>query len=435
MSRTLQESADNGVSQALHRLYDKAVIVVYILLMTVNFLGELAGFPRMFKAAGIVVVAYAVVRFIIVFDKDNARYAGEYFAIIAIPIVLVLTVSLLLWLGRLETLANMMDASQRLLVQFINIFLAVAVIYLFKGAAMRYTLYAMSIAYGYIIFRAISNYGISGFIKSLIIFATSLGIRTEGAMAQLEVHDMTFAFGFFVVYYFQAGKKEPRRWLCRILSSVCFILGYKRIAIFGVVIALMYSFYFRRIRASEKEHALRRFSIGLFLFCYAYLFMTRYDLMTKAMNLLGINMMGRSGLYDFVNQYYDISPTFLGYGFNYMRSFLVALRAAGDSPFATASIHNEIVRQFLELGFWGYLMWSGYELLIRPRWMLNRHGLSSAKMYMLCTLYIFITYLTDNTMYYYHTAFVYRLIPLICAQMYHDEQDAGIAPIIKRSTE
>ena len=51
-------------------------------------------------------------------------------------------------------------------------------------------------------------------------------------------------------------------------------------------------------------------------------------------------------------------------------------------------------------------------------------------MYMLCSIYIYITYMTDNTMYYYHTAFAYRLVPLVCAQIGHDRADAQVQTLI-----
>ena len=396
---------------------DKCLVPIYIMLMTVNFLGDLAGFPRMLKFAGVGVFAIAVLRFLIVFDVEKIKNMGNYLAIITIPVVIVLSFSIFVWLFNFVSFADMLSAAERLLVQSINIVVVLGVLYLFGHHAARYTLYAMSLAYGYIVFRAISRFGVSGFVSDLLVFVRSFGVQAHGAMKALEVHDMTFAFGFFVVYYFVAPKEEPRRWLCRILAVVCFILGYKRIAILGVGAALLYHWYYKG--KANKTKALLHLGILMFVGCYVYIIISRYAIITTVMNEFGIAMLGRDRLYAFMEPYYDLSIAFPGYGFNFVRTFLGGLQELGISEFETASLHNEIVRQYIECGFWGYLIWSYYELKIRPQWMGQKHGCETMHMYMLCSIFIFATYLTDNTMYYYHTAFIYRLVPLIVAEDYH----------------
>ncbi|MDO4548403.1 MAG: O-antigen ligase family protein, partial [Clostridia bacterium] len=403
----------------------------YIVLMTLNFLGELRGFPRMLKGAGMVVVAIALVHFIITFDRERARYQGEYFAIITIPVILVLTASLLIWIINLSPLSEITNGVSKLLVQSINIFVVIATLYLYRRDGLRYTLYGMSIAYFIIIIKAFGVYGPSAFLSSFIYFVTSLG-DASGAMRYLEVHDLTFAFGFFVIYYMLAPKDEPKRRLGLTLALAGFLLGYKRIAMMSVALAIVYNFYINRVKPEKQRKSIMRFGVFMLIFSFAYLYIIRYGIFDWFTETFNIDTMSRTGLYHFISDYYEITPNFVGYGIDYVYYLLTDLKDAGiDGISGITAIHNDLLRQFIEIGFWGYLAWTLYELVIHPKWLMDRHGFNSAKVYVLMTIYIYFTYLTDNTMYYYHSAFIYRLIPLACAQTYQDQADAAARNVLK----
>ena len=63
--------------------------------------------------------------------------------------------------------------------------------------------------------------------------------------------------------------------------------------------------------------------------------------------------------------------------------------------------------------------------------MLNHWGEKVAMLFFLCELYIFITYTTDNTLYYYYSSLVLRLMPMGYAFHKRTEQDIKLWPWVK----
>ncbi|MDD3333910.1 MAG: O-antigen ligase family protein [Eubacteriales bacterium] len=402
----------------------------YIVLMTLNFLGDLRGFPRMLKGTGIVFCVMAFFHFLINYDIKNTRYLLEFFMMLTLSVVLVISISLMIWIYDMASLEYILAGSDKVLIQAINIFAVIGGLYILKRATLRYTLYSMSLAYFVIFLKMIATYGIGGFISSFIYFLTSLG-DASGAMRYMEVHDLTFAFGSYVIFYIAAPKDEPRRKLCIFLSLLGFFMGFKRIGLIGVILALAYHFYISHRKPNKRNKAMIRFCVGFIIVCWAYLFTIKYGLFDWFTETFNIDTMSRTGLYHFISDYYELTPTYRGNGLNYLYTLLVSLKDAGiDGISGITAIHNDLLRQYIELGFWGYFLWLLYELYVRPRWLLERHGFFAAEMYVLLSIYMFFTYFTDNTIYYYHSAFIYRLVPLACAQYFHQQNDDKLQAVL-----
>ena len=52
-----------------------------------------------------------------------------------------------------------------------------------------------------IVVYSLKLYGVSVFLSGLILFIKTGGIETTPAIKTLEVHDLTFAFGLYIIYY------------------------------------------------------------------------------------------------------------------------------------------------------------------------------------------------------------------------------------------
>jgi hypothetical protein len=65
-----------------------------------------------------------------------------------------------------------------------------------------------------------------------------------------------------------------------------------------------------------------------------------------------------------------------------------------------ASVHNDFLQHFIDLGFWGYIIWIISMTLIRV-WYFGRKGnVENAIITFILTLYLIIVSTTDNTMNY-----------------------------------
>ena len=65
-----------------------------------------------------------------------------------------------------------------------------------------------------------------------------------------------------------------------------------------------------------------------------------------------------------------------------------------------ASVHNDFLQHFIDLGFWGYIIWLASMTLLRV-WYFGRKGnVDNAIITFILTLYLIIVSSTDNTMNY-----------------------------------
>ena len=119
--------------------------------------------------------------------------------------------------------------------------------------------------------------------------------------------------------------------------------------------------------------------------------MDAFELLEKA----GINTSGRVGIYNAVDDFYEFSPEFLGNGIGFLTYQLNTFM-----DIDVASIHNDFLQHFIDLGFWGYMIWLVSMTLVRV-WYFGRKGnVDNAIITFILTIYLVIVSSTDNTMNY-----------------------------------
>ena len=114
---------------------------------------------------------------------------------------------------------------------------------------------------------------------------------------------------------------------------------------------------------------------------------------------------GRDMLYRYVALKYEISPAFMGRGLGFSSEpwDLTGLIGPEWRGVHQDAYHNEFVRMYVEVGFFGYIAWFIFYLPVRVNY-LWKHGGQRAGVLALCySIYCMITYATDNTLYYYYT--------------------------------
>ena len=78
-------------------------------------------------------------------------------------------------------------------------------------------------------------------------------------------------------------------------------------------------------------------------------------------------------------------------------------------------MHNDIVTMYIELGFWGFAFWIWYSWNGRIVWCQKEFGMQTALLLLYETIYSFITYATDNTVFYCYINTVFMLLPIAMA--------------------
>ena len=136
------------------------------------------------------------------------------------------------------------------------------------------------------------------------------------------------------------------------------------------------------------------FTIVVILLLIGYIALIKMDAF-EFLEKVGINTSGRVEIYNAVDKFYEFNPGFLGNGIGFLTYQFNTFMKVG-----VASVHNDFLQHFIDLGFWGYIIWLVSMTLVRVCYF-GRHGnVDNAIITFILILYLIIVSTTDNTMNY-----------------------------------
>ncbi len=365
------------------------------------------------KAIVLGTIACAFLKFLITADFAKLKKAVGYFPIFLLLIAVYSLISMYIWITDFSQAASISRAGQKILFQTITIIYSVFMCYLFEARAINYLFFSMCATNTAIMLLEVPKYGIRESITSVVTCIITFG-NAEGFVRALEIHDITFLFGQFFIYYMMFAPKsstpEKRLRRCGIGLSVFFMLvGLKRSTLPAVLLVCV---YVKLLRMTKKPARLiLATGIGLFLFFYFYLYLTRSGILVAFLESLGIDMMGRDVLWSLPNKYYELSPFWKGLGFESVTDLVNMWHSEGLIN-RTYPLHNDILRIFIELGALGFTLWAGINYILYPAYWMMRYDPETGMLYMAILSYMTVTYLTDNTAFYFWSCIGLRLIPM-----------------------
>ena len=365
------------------------------------------------KAIALGTIVCAFLNFLIAADFANLKKALGYFPIFLLLIAVYVLISMYIWVTDFSQASSIGRAGQKILFQTITIIYAVFMCYLFEGKAVNYLFFGICTANAAIMLLEMPKYGFVESINSVVTCIITFG-EAEGFVRALEIHDITFLFGQFLIYYLMfapnSTTEEKRMKRCGVVFSVFFLLvGLKRATLPAVLLVCVYVKLLRLLRKPRKF--IMATGIGLFLFLYLYLYLTRSGILIAFLQSLGINMMGRDVLWSLPNDYYELSPFWKGLGFEGVTDLVNMWYQEGLINRAYP-LHNDILKIFIELGALGFTLWAGINYIVYPDYWMKKHNTETGLLYMAILAYMTVTYLTDNTAFYFWSCIGMRLIPM-----------------------
>ena len=365
------------------------------------------------KAIVLGAIVCAFLYFLVSADFGKLRKAMSFFPIFLIPIAVYTVVSMYIWVTDFSQVASIGRAWEKILFQTITIIYAVFMCYLLEERAANYLFFSMCAVNTAIMLLEMPKYGIAESISSVVTCIVTFG-EAEGFVRALEIHDITFLFGQFFVYYMmfapKSSKSEKRIRRCGIFLSLFFILlGLKRGTLPAVLIVCIYVKVLRLFKKPEK--LIMATGISMALFFYFYLYLTRSGLLVTFLESHGVDMMGRDVLWSLPNKYYELSPFWKGLGFESVTELVNQWYQEGLINRAYP-LHNDILKIFIELGAPGFTLWAIINYVMFPAYWMKRHDTQTGMLYMAILLYMTATYLTDNTAFYFWCSIGLRLIPI-----------------------
>ena len=365
------------------------------------------------KAIALGTIVCAFLNFLVAADFAKLKKAMGFFPIFLLLIAVYSLISMYIWVTDFSQSSSISRAGQKILFQTITIIYAVFMCYLFEEKAVHYLFFSLCTANAAIMLLEMPKYGFMESVASVVTCIVTFG-RAEGFVRALEIHDITFLFGQFFIYYmmFAPGgtkaEKRMKRWGV-ILSAFFMLVGLKRSTLPAVLLVCVYVKLLRLLRKPRK--IILATGIGLFLFFYLYLYLTRSGILVAFLESLGIDMMGRDVLWSLPNDYYRLSPLWKGLGFEGVTDLVNMWYREGLINRAYP-LHNDILKIFIELGALGFTLWAGINYIVYPDYWMKKHNTETGLLYMAILAYMTVTYLTDNTAFYFWSSIGLKLIPM-----------------------
>lgn len=250
-------------------------------------------------------------------------------------------------------------------------------------------------------------YGLAGFLHFIEL--------TDSAPAghrPLEVHEVTFILGFLFVYFIL--KKGLKLDVKLVITALYVFLGYKRILLFGMVMAIILFYVLRR--KEKKLRISKIIAVTLLVLCALWVVFTSSDWYLIFSYLLGVELNGRELLMARVRDLYDLSVTYIGHGVGYSHARLVEI-VRSDASANVSALHNDVLKYYIDLGFIPTVIFFVNMLYLN----LCRFGKNNEMFglkYIIMLAFLIICWLTDNLASYPNFLFAFNaiILSLVCEE-------------------
>lgn len=297
--------------------------------------------------------------------------------------------------------------------------------YIFKKNTLKYFLYAIFIHYIIVLLFQLINLGPSEFFQGSLSL-----IMNKGLINPFETNsDLVLALGLLLIYYndnFIKKKTNERTYGLSIL--VLILLGGKRIEVLAIGAIVLASFVTQLMIEKKRNRMQFIISIVIAVLLYFFVFLVVSGMMSVFVYSYGINTMGRIKMWEYIAQFAEFSPTYMGKGHSFSNLTLEVERIWTWNGH-TYGLHSDVLKVYFDLGFVMFSFWIIYNLFYLPRKIRNLFGYRIGNLFWFLTAYLFVLYVTDNCINYYATQMMYVFIILksielereyaLCARMQH----------------
>ena len=321
------------------------------------------------------------------------RKLGDYCIwVIALPAAIILVFSLTVQIFQ-SLSSDYVVRSATLCVRWVlYCLLGLRTVYVFKEKSADMLLYSCLVSYiPSIIVYFIQNGFVAGFVT---LFS---GEAHNGSIA-LEVHRVTYVFGFLSVYYLYQWLINKQKNFPRMLTSVAMLmLGVKRVANFALVIGLI---LILTVKLIKKEKTKYRFSCMVatsfiavsLLFVYA----VKSGQLQNVFGRVGIEDNFRFNFWNHISPEYEFSPTFIGNGLSYAQRFMWHEWSNIKDLGAVTNLHNDVLCYYIGLGFFGFCLFFGMFFIGQVVLMKKWFSVNSAAFVLIMSVFYFIIMTTAN---------------------------------------
>ncbi len=388
-----------------NKIFEKAKVFYFMVVATMMyyFLNEYIdlGLHVTFRHAFALVLAFsAICMFLYKPDISRGVTAFKDACVYSIPLAVTTIVSLFIWfMGTADVgVISRGLSSSFIYTNMLSFALgSAALLYVFGNRGVWYNLIAILAANLLMIVTIIAQNGIAAFFSEFVTLLVTFANVTGEVVVQAEIHELAFCLGAYLIYMLFKPKKSSAYFILLFLTVFCFLAALKRIAIIAIVIALIFGYLLKLVARFVPKTANR---LVIFLSICVIALLVGYVALIKAdtfalLEQAGINTSGRVEIYNAVDKFYEFHPGFLGNGIGFLTYQLNEFMSVG-----VGAVHNDFLQHFIDLGFWGYIIWLVSMILIRVCYFGRKGNVENAILTFMLCLYLVVVSSTDNTMNY-----------------------------------
>lgn len=392
-------------------LYIALATAMFFLQDTYFLIGEVAFSLK--NPCAVAILFLALLHVITTARLGRLIVLARHTAVQIFPFVIPFLFSAVLWVISGADSITIANGVGMILPQLLSVCVAAATLYLFGGRGIWYCLGSMCAANFLRVIIVILEGGLDEFLREFGALLLSFSAENGPLMLQLEINDLTFAFGPLLLYLLLNRKEVSHFLFWFVITALLFLIGLKRIAVAALILGTAMALLLRKLPEKAARQTALCAAIGMMAVSFLYIAGIRSGLFLYLEKRLQINTMGRVEMFTNLEPYYDISFTYLGKGTGFERFADWASGKVYDVPQRTImQIHNDFLRMYLNIGFIGYWVWLWSFFIVRLRYWFRQGGKRSGCLFFGICVYCFVLYATDNTVYYPYTLIACSLVPM-----------------------
>lgn len=270
---------------------------------------------------------------------------------------------------------------------FGNIFVILVVAsiaYLFEKSAVDIVCNGLIINYIVRIILGVGKIGFSGLLQHILD-----PLNTYKSI--FEAHHIGFSLCLFLIYYIMHDFKYNK-----VKIFILVIIEYlimKRIVFVGIALVIVLFIVLNVLLRAVSNLKYKICFVLLFIGAWAYLILSSNSLFQIIMQDAGI--FNRYLLVNALKEYYEYSPYFLGQGYGFVSIIIPSQDIGGVT--GVAALHNDVLKDYIELGFWGFSIAYFYFFAWLPIKIFGNKKKKTIGTVLFLLAYMLVTLMTDNT--------------------------------------
>lgn len=264
--------------------------------------------------------------------------------------------------------------------------------YLLKEKNFKYMKCSLAMIFIATLVYQLFNLGIVEFFKGIL----SVFTKQEIVNPLETCYDAVFSFGLLLIYMVNGKYFGNKAKLSKIiLFSIFIILCGKRSLYLAIGVLIVFSIMSIWIPKQKIHYIENVASIIMVAGYYMLVALLKNGVFSLILNHKGINTMGRIKMWDFITDYFEFSPLYIGRGYNFA-SLTVLENKVLTYKGNVYAWHGVVFSIFVDMGFIMFGFWLIYNLIVVPKLLRKKYNFYISNLYWELTVYLFMLYLTES---------------------------------------